>query len=733
MRGELGEEFIVEYPLEVAAPHIFQSSDRQPVWSSERNFQQNLTPGSSGLIPDWGNTAFMLGSAGHFGTVEGIGGRRFGRGRLGGAPDPASLPTPEASASQGRQAASMRRYYAELRGQGVDHSTAMSMVRARTPVAGGIHPVSYQRGPIVGGRRDTPWPGHSFDTRIVPTATPNPHGYSLTPSGLLTPTATLTPAPTGDPTPTADPTPDPTPTPGRPDPTPTPTPGKPDPTPTPGRPDPTPTPTPGRPDPTPTPGKPDPTATPTPGRPDPTPTPTTGKPDPTPTPPVNTPDPVATPPEQGTPTPTDPTVGTPDPNTPDPNTPEPTTPDPNVPEPNVPEPEVPQPDIPEPDIPEPDVPEPEIPEPETPTPTPPPPTGGRDEPTPPPRKPDPTPTPTPTRGDGSDDVRRSEIANPVADDPNVHPREIEFVEPVRHTVDLITGEHTIEPLDDQQVRSARIKSYGRQNPAGQVHLAGSVQLEVDQDHITLESTDRRKDAGDPVDYTKIDFVDRSQGQPGEVDYSKLQMPGAGQERDYRDINPVQQEPSGTGVDYSKLEMPGTNGQIDYRDINPVERQPSGTGVDYSKLEMPAEPVAGFASSAQAQDARRADATPQPLRRPETRAELEKFHAKYRRALKREPTGDLDRDMATYREALEAASAAKGSKSGSQDVDYSKINYRPGQEPASSKNRRSANSIDAGTVGGGGAMRRRGGGKRRKDEKEDEQKYQRPVVQVVLND
>ena len=330
-------------------------------------------------------------------------------------------------------------------------------------------------------------------------------------------------------------------------------------------------------------------------------------------------------------------------------------------------------------------------------------------------------------------MRRSEIANPVADDPNVHPREIEFVEPVRHTVDLITGEHTIEPLDDRQVRSARIKSYSPQNPEGQVHLAGSVQLEVNPDHITLESTDRRKDAGDPVDYRGINFVNRSQGQPGTVDYSRLEMPGSGEPRDYRNINPVQRENSASGVDYSRLQMPGSSGQLDYKNINPVQQQPSGTGVDYSKLEMPKEPESGFGSAAEERDARRSDAAAQPLKRPETRAELEKFHAKYRRALKREPTGDLDRDMATYQEALEARAAAKGSESGSKGVDYSKINYVQGQGPASSKSRRSANSMDPGMVGGGAAMRRRGGGKRRKDENEDdEQKYRRPVVQVVLN-
>ena len=82
---------MVEYPIEVAAPHIWQSSDRQPIWSSDRSVRENLSLGS-GLLPDGGNLAYMLGSAGYFGTVEGLGGRRFRRGGTPNNPSPLLIP-----------------------------------------------------------------------------------------------------------------------------------------------------------------------------------------------------------------------------------------------------------------------------------------------------------------------------------------------------------------------------------------------------------------------------------------------------------------------------------------------------------------------------------------------------------------------------------------------------------------------------------------------------------------
>ena len=119
----------------------------------------------------------------------------------------------------------------------------------------------------------------------------------------------------------------------------------------------------------------------------------------------------------------------------------------------------------------------------------------------------PTPRPRRRRRRGDDETpRRREIPNPVADDPNRHPREVQFVDRNLHTVDLVTGEHTIEPLDDEQLRTIQVTGLGPENPQGQVHLAGSVQLEVERQHIVAESADRRKDAGDPIDYRDINFL-----------------------------------------------------------------------------------------------------------------------------------------------------------------------------------------------------------------------------------
>ena len=112
-----------------------------------------------------------------------------------------------------------------------------------------------------------------------------------------------------------------------------------------------------------------------------------------------------------------------------------------------------------------------------------------------------TPTPTPRQKPRDDPDRkkpkgrrRIEIPNPVADDPNRHPREVQFVEPLRHTVDLVTGEHTIEPLTDQQLRTARITAFGPEDPEGNVHRAGSLVIEPERRVVLLESATRRRDA-----------------------------------------------------------------------------------------------------------------------------------------------------------------------------------------------------------------------------------------------
>ena len=63
---------------------------------------------------------------------------------------------------------------------------------------------------------------------------------------------------------------------------------------------------------------------------------------------------------------------------------------------------------------------------------------------------------------------------------------------------MVDGEHTIEPLSDQQLRTAQIKSFSNDNPKGNVHLAGSLQLESFSDHIALEAKRRRRDADAPA-------------------------------------------------------------------------------------------------------------------------------------------------------------------------------------------------------------------------------------------
>ncbi len=290
-----------------------------------------------------------------------------------------------------------------------------------------------------------------------------------------------------------------------------------------------------------------------------------------------------------------------------------------------------------------------------------------------------TPTPTPEeqptprrRRRGDDETpRRREIPNPVADDPNRHPREVQFVDRNLHTVDLVTGEHTIEPLDDEQLRTIQVTGLGPDNPQGQVHLAGSVQLEVERQHIVAESADRRKDAGDPIDYRDINFLPgQGPARPSAEDLSRIQLRQSPGQLDYRDVNFVEgQGPSRpsardlSGIQLRYQRNQGSGQQIDYRDINFVDREPSRSG-----------------SSRKSK-----------------------------------------------------SSGRGGNSTGGKSGDGSKINYRPGQGPAPAANRRSANNVAAGLMKGGGAAgsRRGGGGRRRRDEDEDERGYRRPVIQVVL--
>ena len=287
-----------------------------------------------------------------------------------------------------------------------------------------------------------------------------------------------------------------------------------------------------------------------------------------------------------------------------------------------------------------------------------------------------TPTPnsnqTPQRNRDRPDRarRRREIPNPAADDPNRHPREVQFVDRTLHTVDLVTGEHTIEPLDDEQLRTIHIRSFSPENPKGQVRLAGSVQLEVERQHIVAESADRRKDAGDPIDYRDINFAPgQGPARPSAQDLSGIQLRQSPGQIDYRDVNFVKRpaRPSAeelSGIQLQDRREPGKGQQIDYRDINFVDRKPGRTE--------------------------------------------------------------------SSRTSRTSNSSGRGGKStGGKSGDLSNINYRPGQGPAPAANRRSANNVDTGLMNGGGATRRRGGGRRRKDEDEDERGYRRPVIQVVL--
>ena len=192
----------------------------------------------------------------------------------------------------------------------------------------------------------------------------------------------------------------------------------------------------------------------------------------------------------------------------------------------------------------------------------------------------PIPTPRQTSRDEPDSNRRRgrrrvEIPNPVADDPNRHPREVQFVDHNLHTVDLVTGEHTIEPLTDEQLRTIQIRSYSPENPQGQVRLAGSVQLEVERQHIVAESADRRKDAGDPIDYRDINFAPgQGPARPSAQDLSGIQLQQGPGQLDYRDVNFVEQPARPSAEDLSGIQLQQRQGQqLDYRDINFVDRPP----------------------------------------------------------------------------------------------------------------------------------------------------------------
>ena len=75
--AEFGEEFVVEAPIEILAPHLFKSSDRQPLWTKDRTVRENVFEG--GIFPNMMTPAIMAGSSVYFGGAAGLGSRRFRR------------------------------------------------------------------------------------------------------------------------------------------------------------------------------------------------------------------------------------------------------------------------------------------------------------------------------------------------------------------------------------------------------------------------------------------------------------------------------------------------------------------------------------------------------------------------------------------------------------------------------------------------------------------------------
>ncbi len=97
LASETGEEPLVEYPFEVAAPHIFGVADpAKPLFTGDWSDLLSIRPGS-GLIPSRDDALWMGGSVGVFGVLEGVGGRRFNPG------GDVEIPTFEAPQSAGRR------------------------------------------------------------------------------------------------------------------------------------------------------------------------------------------------------------------------------------------------------------------------------------------------------------------------------------------------------------------------------------------------------------------------------------------------------------------------------------------------------------------------------------------------------------------------------------------------------------------------------------------------------
>ena len=113
---------------------------------------------------------------------------------------------------------------------------------------------------------------------------------------------------------------------------------------------------------------------------------------------------------------------------------------------------------------------------------------------------DPTPTP---EGFG-DEPRRIEIKNPYNEEDGLFPAEVQWVSVNRHTVGQ-DGGHTVEPLNDTALKTIAVTRYAGENPAGNVQLAGALQIEANKDHLAIESRTRQKDAASPEEYKNIEM------------------------------------------------------------------------------------------------------------------------------------------------------------------------------------------------------------------------------------
>ena len=305
----------------------------------------------------------------------------------------------------------------------------------------------------------------------------------------------------------------------------------------------------------------------------------------------------------------------------------------------------------------------------------------------------------------------------MADDPNLHPQEVQYVEPVRHTVNLVSGEHTIEPLTDEQLQTAQITAFGPEDPRGNVHRAGSVVIETEPNRVVLESAIRRRDANlqDPAEAEAFDAAFAQVEEQRQADLAAARA-------NVQDIR-RQDQPGVAGFDYEAAfaradEQRQADLAIARANVLDVRRQdqPGGEGFDYE------------GAFARADEQRQAQTPPGDYPEPPRgRAEIERFNRDYRRVVGEEPTGNLRQDLRRYRIAR-SRSGSDGSGG-----DASLVQSPSGQGPARSGNRpRSANnSVDVGGLMQGGRNRPRGGGRRRRDDEDEDQNYRRPTIEIVL--